>query len=231
MAKVFYVVDRQDDDVRISLFKTEKEALTYGTSVVADFEMGEEAIEDEENGGFYTGGELLFRNGFLFSFYDGDFSIEAMDENSAKEKCENELGEDGAAIFFNGFKKGSYGYLGNGADGKDYKWSWDGSEYLNPSGKVEVDGKGETWVTYQINADDIMVWYSASPRKKDALNTLEFLGRWNRVPKETLGIMLSAEFEEAVKKGKAVYVAESVVKNLKHIKLFEQFANEARNAE
>jgi hypothetical protein len=36
---------------------------------------------------------------------------------------------DGAAIFFDGFTKGMYGYLGNGADGKGRKWDWDGGRF------------------------------------------------------------------------------------------------------
>lgn len=123
MAKIYYVVENHDDYCQVNFFKSEKEAQEYGTSEFPDFQMGEEATEDEENGGWYTGAELTFKKGFLFLMEEGDWYIQDMDDEEARAEVEGK--ENFGAIYFDGFKPGAYGYLGNGADGKNYSWSAD----------------------------------------------------------------------------------------------------------
>jgi hypothetical protein len=92
--------------------------------------MGDEPMNDEEADGeeWYKGDSLTFKKGILFSYEDAEVYVQAMDEDAAREYVEEEVGENGSAIFFDGFKKGMYGYLGSAADGKDYKWEWDGAD-------------------------------------------------------------------------------------------------------
>ncbi len=139
MAKIFYVRERSGDYAQINFFKTEKEALNYGISEWPDFDMfGDEEDEDDsydmDNDTWWVGDSIDFKKGILFSFEEGSVYVQAMDEDAAREYAKEEVGEYGAAIFFDGFKKGMYGYLGNGADGKGYKWDWDGID-LNESSK------------------------------------------------------------------------------------------------
>lgn len=123
MAKIYYVVENHDDYCQANFFKSEKEAQKYGTSEFPDFQMGEEATENEEKGGWFTGAELTFKKGFLFLVEEGDWSIQDADDEEARAKIEGK--ENFGAIYFDGFKPGAYGYLGNGADGKNYSWSAD----------------------------------------------------------------------------------------------------------
>ena len=127
MEKIYYVVENHDDYAQVNFFKTEKEALAHGISEFPDFDMFDEPMEDEEDGGWFTGDQLDIKKGILFQMKDGDWSIESMDEAAAREEVEGK--ENSGAIYFDDFKKGAYGYLGNGADGKHYKWDWDGSEF------------------------------------------------------------------------------------------------------
>ena len=128
MAKIFYVVEKAPDYAQVNFFKTEKEALEYGISELPQFDMFDEPMNDEEADGeeWYKGDSLTFKKGILFSFEGGEVYVQAMDEDAAREYIE-ELGEEGgAAIFFDGFSRGMYGYLGTAADGKGFKWDWDG---------------------------------------------------------------------------------------------------------
>ena len=139
MAKIFYVRERSGDYAQMNFFKTEKEALAYGQSEWPNFDMyGDPDDEgdsyDEDNDACFEGDSINTRSGILFFFEDGGVYVEEFDEAGAREYVQDELGENGAAIFFDGFKKGMYGYLGNGADGKGFKWDWDGIE-LNESSK------------------------------------------------------------------------------------------------
>ena len=133
MAKIFYVQEKSADYGQINFFKTEKEALEYGQSEWPNFDMfGDPDDEDDsydmDNDLWYVGDSLTFKKGILFSFEEGSLYLQAMDEDAAREYATNDVGEYGAAVFFDGFKKGMYGYLGNGADGKFYKWDWDGMD-------------------------------------------------------------------------------------------------------
>lgn len=127
MAKVYYVAENAPDYSRVNFYKTEKEALKFGLSQIPNFEMGEEPMNDEENDGeeWFHGAELTFDKGILYIVDNGDVTVEAIDEDAAREKAQ-ELEDNGVAIFFDGFTNGMYGYQGTAADGKGYKWDWDG---------------------------------------------------------------------------------------------------------
>jgi hypothetical protein len=138
MAKIFYVTERTPDYARVNFFKTEKEALDYGISELPQFDMFDEPTNDEEADGeeWYQGDSLTFKKGILFSFEGGEVYVQAMEEDAAREYVE-ELGEEGGAIFFDGFSRGMYGYLGTAADGKGFKWDWDGYD-LNESKNTKM---------------------------------------------------------------------------------------------
>ena len=128
MAKIFYVVEKAGDYTQCNFFKTEKEALAYGIAEFPDFDMYDEPMEDVEDDAWFHGDKLDFQKGILFSFEEGSAYVQAMDEDEAREYS-NDLGEEGATIFFDKFTKGMYGYLGNGADGEGWKWDWDGGSF------------------------------------------------------------------------------------------------------
>ena len=137
MAKIFYVRERSGDYTQVNFFKTEKEALEYGISEWPNFDMfgdqdSEEDSYDVEEDAWWVGDSIDIKKGVLFYFEEGMVYVEEMDDDSAREYVKEDLGSDGAALFFESFKKGMYGYLGNGADGRGYKWEWTGSE-LNES--------------------------------------------------------------------------------------------------
>jgi len=135
MAKIFYVTETTPDYAQVNFFKTEKEALEYGASELEGFTMFDEPMNDEESmydsESWYQGDSLTFKKGILFSWEGGEVYVQAMEEDAAREYVE-ELGEEGGAIFFDGFSRGMYGYLGTAADGKGFKWDWDGYD-LNES--------------------------------------------------------------------------------------------------
>jgi hypothetical protein len=236
MAKVFYVAENAPDYSQVNFYKTEKEALEYGLSQIPNFEMGEEPMNDEENDGeeWFMGAELTFKKGILYTVEDGEVIVEAMDEDDAKEYAQ-QLDTSAVTMFFDGFKKGMYGYQGRDADGKDYKWAWDGYEFTDARGNVEV--KQETWVVYQLDNNDVKMHYGSYDSKEGAEKAIEisvkgvkFGGKVSSTPREKLGMMLFDEFKEATKKGEAswTYTAESnkinIKHTMKHIKLFEQFS-------
>ena len=143
MAKIFYVTEKTDDYTQAHFFKTEKEALAYGISEWADFDMfgdpdSEDDSYDEDNDTWFEGDFINTPSGILFSFEEGRAYLQSSDDDEARKYVKKEVGSDGAAIFFDKFKKGMYGYLGNGADGKGFKWEWDGDE-INES--LVTEGK------------------------------------------------------------------------------------------
>jgi hypothetical protein len=135
MARIFYVVEKANDYVNAHFFKTENEALTYGIAEFPDFDMFDEPMEDDENEVWLHGDKLDFKKGILFSFEEGEAYIQPMDEDEARKYCND---ENSSAMFFDGFKKGMYGYLGNGVDGRGFKWEWDGSEINESESKRNV---------------------------------------------------------------------------------------------
>ena len=159
MAKIFYVVEKHADYAKVDFFKTEKEALTYGIAEFPDFDMFDEPMEDDENEVWLHGDKLDFKKGILFSFEEGESYIQPMDEDEARAYCND---ENSSAMFFDGFKKGMYGYLGNGADGRGFKWEWDGEE-INESlvtekfnfSKKEVE-KAATLIASAISQADMV---------------------------------------------------------------------------
>lgn len=128
MAKIFYVVENAPDYSQVNFFKTEKEALEYGISQLPQFDMYGDPMNDEEADGeeWYTGDSLTFKKGILYTVEDGDVEVRAMDEDDAREYVTGLDDESYVAMFFDGFTKGMYGYQGTAADGKGYKWDWDG---------------------------------------------------------------------------------------------------------
>ncbi|MDA9263011.1 hypothetical protein OAC86_00190 [bacterium] len=135
MAKIFYVTESAPDYARVNFFKTEKEALEYGISELPQFDMFDEPMNDEEADGeeWYQGDSLTFKKGILFSHEEGELYVRAIEDAEAREYVEG-LGEYSGAIFFDGFTRGMYGYLGRGVDGRGFKWEWDGDE-INESNK------------------------------------------------------------------------------------------------
>lgn len=136
MAKIFYVTENTPDYARVNFFKTEKEALEYGISELPQFDMFDEPMNDEESDGeeWYQGDSLTFKKGILFSQEGGEVYVQAMEDAEAREYAED-LGDEGGAIFFEGFKRGMFGYLGRGTDGSNIKWDWDGYE-INESTSI-----------------------------------------------------------------------------------------------
>jgi len=156
MAKIFYVRERSGDYAQVNFFKTEKEALNYGISEWPDFDMfGDEEDEDDsydmDNDTWWVGDSIDFKKGILFSFEEGMVYVQGMDEDSAREYVKEEVGEYGAAMFFDSFRKGMYGYLGNGADGRGFKWEWDGID-LNESSKSLSSNKSNITHSRSFNA-------------------------------------------------------------------------------
>ena len=134
MAKIFYVTEKTPDHITAHFFKTEKEALAYGISEWSDFDMfgdpdSEDDSYDKDNDVWFEGDWINTPSGILFSFEEGRAYLQSSDDEEARKYVKKEVGSDGAAIFFDKFKKGMYGYLGNGADGKGFKWDWDGGSF------------------------------------------------------------------------------------------------------
>ena len=167
MAKIFYVTEKTPDHITAHFFKTEKEALAYGISEWSDFDMfgdpdSEDDSYDKDNDVWFEGDWINTPSGILFSFEEGRAYLQSSDDEEARKYVKKEVGSDGAAIFFDKFKKGMYGYLGNGADGKGFKWEWDGDE-INESlvtekfnfSKKEVE-KAATLIASAISQADMV---------------------------------------------------------------------------
>tara|TARA_B110000090_G_scaffold152958_1_gene167886 strand:- start:112 stop:1050 length:939 start_codon:yes stop_codon:yes gene_type:complete len=148
MTKIFYVTENTPDYSQVNFFKTEKKALEYGISQLPQFDMYDEPMNDEESDGeeWYVGKSIKFKKGILFSVEEGDIYIQDMDEDAARSYCND---EDIGAIFFDGFQKGMYGYLGNGADGKGIKWDWDGTDINESKGGMKYILTLEKYIGYK----------------------------------------------------------------------------------
>jgi hypothetical protein len=173
MAKIFYVTETTPDYAQVNFFKTEKEALDYGISELPQFDMFDEPTNDEEADGeeWYQGDSLTFKKGILFSWEGGEVYVQAMEEDAAREYVE-ELGEEGGAIFFDGFSRGMYGYLGRAADGKGFKWDWDGYD-LNES--TSTSSLKHVQLFEQFVNEDIKIRTNIS--EETAQELLQFLKR------------------------------------------------------
>ena len=209
MAKIFYVVEKADDYISAHFFKTEKEALTYGIAEFPDFDMFDEPMEDDENEVWLHGDSIDFKKGILFSFEEGESHVQSMDEDEAREYSDD-LGGDGATIFFDKFTKGMYGYLGNGADGKGRKWDWDGMRF-NES--LVTEGKNDYTARYQDTNINLKKAYKHLD--DDALNQLYL----------EIGELI-ADNKLKVKDATFTFEAEKVTATRKKVLMFEDFVLE-----
>lgn len=123
MAKVFYVINHNEGEGGVDFFKTEKEALAYGKEQFEQFEMGKE-VEDED-GWVYTGDALTFKKGILFSYEENGTKLQAIEDADARQYAED-LEDMGSAVFFEGFVKGMYCFLGRDVQAKGMKWNYTG---------------------------------------------------------------------------------------------------------
>tara|TARA_B110000503_G_C6907166_1_gene313115 strand:- start:86 stop:595 length:510 start_codon:yes stop_codon:yes gene_type:complete len=131
MAKIFYVVENTPDYAQVNFFKTEKEALAYGISELPQFDMYGDPMNDEEADGeeWYNGDKLDFKKGILFSIEEAGVKLQAMEDADAREyslDLEDNGSNWGSAVFFEGFVKGMYCYLGRDVTGKGMKWNYTG---------------------------------------------------------------------------------------------------------
>jgi len=123
MAKVFYVINHNEGEGGVDFFKTEKEALAHGKEQFEQFEMGKE-VEDED-GWVYTGDVLTFKKGILFSYEEDGTKLQAIEDADARQYAED-LEDMGSAVFFEGFVKGMYCFLGRDVQAKGMKWNYTG---------------------------------------------------------------------------------------------------------
>jgi hypothetical protein len=121
MAKVFYVINHNEGEGGVDFFKTEKEALAYGKEQSEQFELGKEV--ENENGTVYTGDVLTFKKGILFSYEEDGTKLQAIEDADARQYVEA-LEDMGSAVFFEGFVKGMYCFLGRDVQGKGMKWNY-----------------------------------------------------------------------------------------------------------
>jgi hypothetical protein len=139
MAKIFYVTETGDDYTTAHFFKTETEALKYGKSKVKDFEMKQDmwsdGYHDKENDTWFGGEWINTQYGILMSWEEDRVYIQSADDEEAR-KFLRSLKHDkkGSAFFFDSFKKGMYGSLGNDfAEGEGYTWKNHKKKYINES--------------------------------------------------------------------------------------------------
>lgn len=260
MAKIFYVLEKGGDYAQVNFFKTEKDALSYGQSQFDEFDMFDDtdAIYDEDNDLWFTGDKLDFKKGILFQMEDGDWSIDAMDEADAREEVDGK--ENFGAIYFDGFKPGAYGYLGNGGAGKGYKWSAGGKGYKWSANKTEYSMKhiklfeefineanrgkhkgrdlySESKLNEAVAVTDNLIMKmkpGSTIKVKGILLTKDKYGNW-RSEKDPNDILVNRQIAKIAKGMKAhksgnLHIIEGKLNEMdimKHIKLFEQFINEA----
>ena len=215
MAKIFYVTEKTDDYTTAHFFKTEKEALAYGISEWSDFDMfgdpdSEDDSYDKDNDAWFEGDWINTPSGILFSFEEGRAYLQSSDDEEARKYVKKEVGSDGAAIFFDKFKKGMYGYLGNGADGKGFKWEWDGDE-INES--LVTEGKNDYTARYQDTNINLKKAYKHLD--DDALNQLYL----------EIGELI-ADNKLKVKDATFTFEAEKVTATRKKVLMFEDFVLE-----
>ena len=139
MAKVFYVTETANDYSTAHFFKTEKEALKYGKSKVKDFNMKQDmwggGFHDEENDTWFGGEWINTQYGILMSWEEDRVYIQSADDEEARKFIRSSRHDkQGSAIFFDSFKKGMHGSLGNDfAEGEGYTWKHHRKEYIKES--------------------------------------------------------------------------------------------------
>lgn len=133
MEITFYVSEQNSEYTQINFFKTEKEALKYGISQWPDFDMfgdpdDKEDSYDEDNDTWWEGEDIDPRgDGILISWEEDRVYIQSADDEEARKFLRSsEHWKRGSAIFFDSFKKGMYGILGNRTiEGKGYTWTFE----------------------------------------------------------------------------------------------------------
>ena len=135
MARIFYVSEKNRDSeyTQINFFKTEKEALRYGISQWPDFDMfgdpdSKEDSYDEDNDTWWEGESIELRgDGLLMSWEEDRVYLQSADDEEARKFVKSSKHwKRGSAIFFDSFKRGMYGILGNRTiEGKGYTWTFE----------------------------------------------------------------------------------------------------------
>jgi len=133
MARIFYVSKKTSEYTEINFFKTEKEALKYGISEWPDFDMfgdpDDEGDSYDEVDDIWWEGEAIDPrgDGLLISWEEDRVYIQIADDEEARKFLRSfDHWKRGSAIFFDSFKKGMYGILGNRTtEGKGYTWIWE----------------------------------------------------------------------------------------------------------
>jgi len=145
MAKIFYVTETTTEYTTFNFFKTEREALKYGKSQLADFRMKKDTFEDDlydkDNDKRFGGEWINTPSGLLVSYQKDRAYIQSADNEEARKFIKDEVGSDGIALFFDKFKKGMYcTFNSNSVEGKGFKWEWDGDE-INESEELPKNAK------------------------------------------------------------------------------------------
>ena len=113
MPKVYYVSEETKGIDKINFFKTEKEAQNHGGS--SDW--------------------VNTRYGILMTWEEDRVYLQSADDKEAREFIRSSKHDkQGSAIFFDSFKKGMHGSLGNDfAEGEGYTWKHHRKEYIKES--------------------------------------------------------------------------------------------------
>jgi hypothetical protein len=140
MAKIFYVSEKTADYNQINFFKTEKEALKYGISQWPDFDMfgdpdDKEDSYEEDNDIWWEGEFVNTQSGILMTWEEDRIYLQSADDEEARKFIRSaKHDKQGSAIFFDSFKKGMNGSLGNDlAEGEGYTWKHHKKEYIKES--------------------------------------------------------------------------------------------------
>ena len=134
MPKIFYVTETTTEYTAFNFFKTEREALKYGKSQLADFRMKKDTFEDDlydKDNDKRFGGEWIYTppGGLLISYQEDRAYIQSADDEEARKFIKDEVGSNGIALFFDKFRKGMHcTFNGNSVEGKGFKWEWDGNK-------------------------------------------------------------------------------------------------------
>ena len=150
MAKIFYLLESTPDYERGWFFNNKNKLIEKGMEIVEDFDYGAETeIEDEEL--FYRSGEENIKDGFAYyTEYDGEWSIENMTEESAREMAAST--EDMAGVYFPAKLKGGYGeaYIGSASEHTNAIFTFDGGEIEESLKKLNHISRFEQFVNEKI---------------------------------------------------------------------------------
>lgn len=123
MPKVYYISEITKGIDQINFFKTEKEAQKHGKSAWVNTQFG-----------------------LLMTWEEDRVYLQSADDEEARKFIRSSKHDkQGSAIFFDSFKKGMYGSLGNDfAEGEGYTWIHDGK------GIVEVTEQNKISIMRQV---------------------------------------------------------------------------------